>query len=82
MTCPLSEEQKARVRAAIALVARTPGYGVVGAGLTAHLGQGRIAYDPATPSLPSRMSGAGMVAAALQISTSGPDASCVPRDLW
>lgn len=49
MTLPLSEEQEARVRAAIALVARTPGYGVVGAGLTAHLVRGRIGYDAALP---------------------------------
>lgn len=49
MTPGLTEEQMARVRAAIALVARTPGYGVVGAGLAAHLNRGRIGCDAALP---------------------------------
>jgi len=45
----LTEEQRARILAAIALVRRTPGYGIVGAGLQAHLGRGRIHFDPALP---------------------------------
>jgi len=49
MTPELTEEQKARVQAAIALVTRTPGYGVVGAGLKAHLSRGRVCFDPALP---------------------------------
>ena len=49
MTPCLTEEQRGRVRAAIALVSRTPGYGVVGAGLTAHLAGDKIACDAALP---------------------------------
>ncbi len=45
----LTEEHEARVAAAIALVMRTPEYGVVGAGLKAHMDRGRIGYEPTLP---------------------------------
>lgn len=49
MTPGLTEEQETRVRAAVTLIGRTPGYGVIGAGLAAHLGAGKIACDAALP---------------------------------
>ncbi|MDQ2687206.1 MAG: hypothetical protein M3Y28_04990 [Armatimonadota bacterium] len=49
MTPGLTEEQETRVRAAVTLIGRTPGYGVVGAGLTAHLGAGKIGCDATLP---------------------------------